>query len=537
MNKQLTTQRNQNSILVQGQKLTTKASETTGSFPLAEFENQIVSVRELQRSQLPLKEVPYLAVGGGMGSFVWVDHLRIYGVQKESIAVISTEKQPHSRYKNLCENSQIPAHERLRSDSQSCPDNIWGYPGYAMREMYRNLRHGQFRQLFEILWKISSEPTLADTYTPRSGNVFAAVEREAERIGWDDMLIRGRVRAIRKTDDGRYAVVYSKSNAGGHAIMLANYIHLAVGYPAIRLLDDLYTYRDTYDETKLVVNAYEEHEHVYKHLEVNGGTVLVRGRGIVASRIIQRIYEAKQINNSVTILHLMRTPVHTGNKYLRAGREVYEHWEYQPFNWPRDCWTGRGRKRLEKASAEERAELLNAWGGTTTADRSDWRQIIREGLNQGWYDRQFGTVVSVEPDPNSQKVITCIHDTGAVQGQIRLGADFIVDATGLISNVDGNPLLKDLLHHYQLKRNTQNRIAVTNDFEIEGMRNANGRMYASGIITLGGPHAAVDSFLGLQYAALRSVDSLVANNAPELRYLDGLRSLSQWIRWAKGAKP
>ncbi len=37
-----------------------------------------------------------------------------------------------------------------------------------------------------------------------------------------------------------------------------------------------------------VVNAYENHEQVYDHLRKHGGLVLVRGRGIVASRILQR---------------------------------------------------------------------------------------------------------------------------------------------------------------------------------------------------------------------------------------------------------
>ncbi len=46
------------------------------------------------------------------------------------------------------------------------------------------------------------------------------------------------------------------------------------------------------------------------------------------------------------------------------------------------------------------------------------------------------------------------------------------------------------------------------------MSNGPGRVYASGVMTLGGPNAAVDSFLGLQYAALRSVEDLAAQHAP-----------------------
>ena len=81
------------------------------------------------------------------------------------------------------------------------------------------------------------------------------------------------------------------------------------------------------------------------------------------------------------------------------------------------------------------------------------------------------------------------------------------------------------------------RLAVSNAFEVEGIRNNRGRLYASGVATLGGPYAAVDSFLGLQYAALASVDDLVSTGAPYLRSIDGFYSFIQWIRWAKGETP
>jgi hypothetical protein len=93
------------------------------------------------------------------------------------------------------------------------------------------------------------------------------------------------------------------------------------------------------------------------------------------------------------------------------------------------------------------------------------------------------------------------------------------------------------LEHHDLGRNPKGRLKVANDFEIIGMENGNGRMYASGAMTLGGPYAAVDSFLGLQYAAQRSVDSLTRHRAPGLRRLNGFRSISQWLRWARGVAP
>jgi hypothetical protein len=62
-------------------------------------------------------------------------------------------------------------------------------------------------------------------------------------------------------------------------------------------------------------------------------------------------------------------------------------------------------------------------------------------------------------------------------------------------------------------------------------------MYAAGAITLGGPYAAVDSFLGLQYAALCAVDSLAATKAPGMHGLNGLSSLWQWLKWVANQSP
>ena len=78
---------------------------------------------------------------------------------------------------------------------------------------------------------------------------------------------------------------------------------------------------------------------------------------------------------------------------------------------------------------------------------------------------------------------------------------------------------------------------VSNAFEIEGLRNGSGRVYAAGQVTAGGPYLAVDSFLGLQYAALRSVDDIGANRLTAMRPIGPARSAIQWLRWCAGSTP
>lgn len=513
------------------------------SFPPPAFRNaEFVSEEFLRQSggfDSKIDRVDYAAIGAGLGSYIWVDFLRIFGVRSPQIIALGTQPQPYAKYKQLCLNSQIPLHERLRSNSDSCPDNIWGWPGYALREAWQDLGRAKVGNALRYLWQVFAEPTFAETYTPRAGNVFASIDREASRIGWQQMYRYGSVRVIRKTYDGQYAIAYS-AGKGNYGYIVAKYLHLATGYPAIRFLPHLQTYREQTRDLTLVVNAYEPHDHIYQYLGIQGGTVLIQGRGIVASRIIQRVFEVRQqTGKPIKIVHLMRSPLQSGHQFGRSRRAVKHHWEFQPFNWPKACWGGELREILERADPKSRLNLLKIWGGTTTADRRDWQQLTERGLRQGWYEIQFGNVHKVEP--RGQKLLlhyTVPNPSGLTEQEV----DFIIDATGLDAEVKASPLLEDLVTHYQLPLLDNGRLAVSNDFEVTAMQSPAagsppGRMYAAGAIVLGGPYAAVDSFLGLQYAALRSVDALATARSPGLRYLNGFSSLSQWWKWAIGRSP
>src|SRR5205085_4525633 len=124
----------------------------------------------------------------------------------------------------------------------------------------------------------------------------------------------------------------------------------------------------------------------------------------------------------------------------------------------------------------------------------------------GWYQIRFGEVKSVERE--GDRLLTEIAARDPTQSEIRLDADYIIDCTGLESALEDNPLLRDLATTYALPRNPLGRLKVANDFELVGMRSGAGRIYAAGVMTLGGPLAGVDTFLGLQYAAMHSVDAL-----------------------------
>ena len=91
--------------------------------------------------------------------------------------VLSNLDYPWQTYEYLTRVSQIPRPERIRSDSASRPDNIWGFPSYALAEAR------QRADARAAAGRCSIEPMWADYYTPKAGRVFAGLEREANRIG------------------------------------------------------------------------------------------------------------------------------------------------------------------------------------------------------------------------------------------------------------------------------------------------------------------------------------------------------------------
>ncbi len=246
----------------------------------------------------------------------------------------------------------------------------------------------------------------------------------------------------------------------------------------------------------------------------------------------------------------MRAPLPpgSGSTYGRSSREVWNDVEVQPFNWPKSCWGGDLRVTIENAAPQERVRLYSQLGGTTTARRTDWDEIASAGLAHGWYVKRYGQVRSILPTGSGPSRRIELNIENAAGETENFQADYIIDCTGLIGELSASPFLSDLIQTYELKRNPRldndgsvkpsAGLSVSNSFEIPSLRSANGgKMYAAGTITQNGPYAAVDSFLGLQYAALRSVDDLSENGAPHVGRFGPVQSFAQWIRWCTGSPP
>jgi hypothetical protein len=477
---------------------------------------------------IPVVDMPFVTVGGGMGSFVTVDYLRIAGVPTDRMRVLSDIDFPWQTYEYLTRVSQIPRPERIRSDSASRPDNIWGFPSYALSEAIRGKTLAPLRQVLV-------EPMWADFYTPRAGMVFEGLERESKRISYADMLVKGQVRMVRRRQGGGYFTILTPPDAkpARRVAFRSQFVHIAVGYPGLKFLPELQTFRTENQDFYHVVSAYEDHEHVYDRLRVKPGVVLIRGGGIVSSRVLQRLMDDRaNYNLNTQIVHLFRTYVsgpHGPSPWMR--RKGGNGFAYQGFNYPKSVWGGQLKAKMRRLEGEQRAAEYKLMGGTNTPWRRRWQQQMNQGRAGGWYRVLAGTVEQMKVRDDGMVVSMVKTDRGPAE----IAADFVIDCTGLEADVAEHRVLSDLLEHSGAGRNPVGRLDVERTFELRGTSSVPGVMYASGAATLGGYFPGVDTFLGLQIAAQEITDDLARRGF--CRKIGPGRSVQQWLRWAGNRQP
>lgn len=474
---------------------------------------------------IPIVDIPMVLVGGGMGSFITADYLRICGVPTSSLRILSNIDTPWQTYEYLTRVSQVPRTERIRSDSASRADNIWGFPPYTWKETFRQKTLRHWFQTF-------TEPLFSDYWSPLAGTVFEGMEREAQRIGYWEMLVKGVVRMVRRRAGGGYFTILTPPPGASQTKRVAfrsQYVHLAIGYPGLKFLPDLQEFREKYQDYHHVVNAYEPHEHVYDYLRSRPGTVLVRGGGIVAARVIQRLIQDRDNYGLRTqILHLFRTYINgpQGDSVFMR-RPGGNGWAYQGFNYPKSVWGGQLKAQMRKLEGDERAALYKRISGTNTPKRRLWEKNMARGRQENWYHPTQGEVDNVEPTPDG-KLVTNFHGNDGVRRQAV--ADFVIDCTGLEADITEHRVLEDLLKFSGAGRNPLGRLDVERHFEVRNTASGNGVLYASGSSTLGGYFPGVDTFLGLQVAAQEICDHLAGRRF--CKKLGPFRSTTQWFKWA-----
>lgn len=491
--------------------------------------------RDDELGPLPVIDTQLLSIGGGLASFALVDVLRVSGARARDIRVVGPHQAPTDSFRQLAGCAQITEDERLRSDSAARIDNVWGFPGYASAESWS-------RRTLKPLLRVLLEPLGAEYFTPRAAAVYGGTETEAARIGWPRMTIGGQAEVVRPRDGGGYLCLV-RTPHGDHLVVRAQFVHLGLGHPALRPAADMARFRDTYGDTFTAVNAYEPHEHVYRRLAHAGGTVVVRGAGITASRVLERLLTLRASTGAdIRVVHLVRRPGtggrplrgHRRRRYQRAPSQL-SAWDYQAFNVPKGALGGQLAAQL--AALEEpgaRARMSARLAGTTTAPRRAWQEQLRRAEVGGYYRLHVGTVTSLSPTPGLGVRIQ-IADRPELAASTWIDAAALVDCTGLHRDITAHPLVADLLARDLALLNAAGRLQVDENFEVRQARNGNGRLYATGAVAFGNTVAPVDSFWGLQRGAVAVCDELARHG---LGYrLTTARSVRGWYRWTRGRRP
>ena len=218
---------------------------------------------------IPIVDIPFVTVGGGIGCFVTVDYLRIAGVPTSSRSgCCARSTTPWQTYEYLTRVSQIPRGERLRSDSASRPDNIWGFP--SLRASARRSQRNAQGPLWQSVHRADLRRLLHPEGRPGVRDDGARgqpdrLRRDAGQGPGADGAPAVRRRLLHHPDAARGR---HRPPSGSRSAPVRPHRRRLPGPEVPARPAGLP--RPSTTTTSHVVNAYEPHEHVYERLHARG---------------------------------------------------------------------------------------------------------------------------------------------------------------------------------------------------------------------------------------------------------------------------
>ena len=420
-----------------------------------------------------VEEKKFVTIGGGIGSFTWVDALRIYGVPKKDIAIISPLHTPYQQFKKYCDAIGLTSSHRLRSDSGSRPDNYWGFPGYAVSEIWEEILADKPKAVMKTIVQLIIESLYGDFYTPCAGRVYKSIDREAKRIGWSEMLYLGIATSIKKLPNTKIAVSL-KTQSGATKIIHTHAVLIALGH--------------TRKESKKgIISAYDNHSYIKEQLKKKGGKVVIIGRGATAAQLVEDYIDLAYEKGGIEVISVFRSKNVTGIDSRKLKQKNILGWRLQQFNFPRASFGG---------SLIDKTDLL--WSKASTIPRNSWIHKIRKAHQDCIY-----------------KVVGRIPD-----------ADFVIDATGFEMNTYSHPLLQKFAGRNKL-------VKLGKYFEVEALTSNESAVFLSGINALGNGYGPLDSFLGQQYVTDKTIDFLSQQNWSGIHKSSPKQLFMEWWKWIK----
>ena len=476
---------------------------------------RLVSDDQLEASRIPVTKVGFATIGGGLGSFALVNRLRIAGVPAEDIAVIGAHHSPGTTFFQRCTALGLTGDSRLRSESSARIDNLWGFPGYASQEARRTRSPRPL--LRDLLDGVGGE-----AYSPTVAAVRDGLDKEARRIGWHRMTSGTPADHLFKRVDGGYFVICREK--GKLVAIQSDHAHLALGATGARQPADVAAFREAFPTSTLLTSPYDDNAATLSRLANRGGQVVVRGAGPAAVHLLEQLAAARaRHGRDLHIWHvLLSWP--DGS----SGRDEGLGFRHQRLEFPRSAYTGTLREELRGVDEDVRLVAFAGRGAPPTPRRKAVDDVLAQAREAGWYDAVVGEVDTFA-ERNGQIDTVVLLQNGE---RMTVTADHVFDASGLESDAGEHPLVADLLAFSPVSTNRLGGLRTGTDWTVDGGDSGDGLLFATGRTARGGHYGPVDSFLGLQQAALAIADTLAAAGfgAP----LTPLRSARSWLHWIGG---
>jgi hypothetical protein len=394
-------------------------------------------------------------VGDGFGSLMVYATAAYMGFRPGTVTVFGPSATPVETYGRLANNL---CQTLLRSESEShfLPAD---WPTLAELDAWS-------RRSLSPLFRSAGRK-----YNPSLYDILAEANVVAQKLGWNDNRVAGRVGWIERVEGD--APRFSLYDEEGEAMGTARHVILTVGHGPLSFPPILAKAREHASLAGRIVHAYEPKGYV------PGGRYVVIGAGIAAVNEWINALDA-----GAKVLSLLRRPAP----------------EVQDLNTPRCMFETLGIERYQGVSVEGRFAFLHKILKGTSPARRKWTQTVERARREGRFDQVLGEIDCVGAGPAGLR----IHVARRVGPDVGwLDVSGVVAGTGFDTSAFVTPLLRRLIDFHDLPVR-DGRILLRSNCGIPGLDRPESRLCMMGIQSNSViPHG--DTIAGLKYIARRFV--------------------------------
>jgi len=185
---------------------------------------------------------------------------------------------------------------------------------------------------------------------------------------------------------------------------------------------------------------------------------------------------------------------------------------------------------LQAAPATKRRQLAKSWSAASTPPRTQWLRDLKKAVASQSYRTVYGQIARIEPEA-ARLAIQITPASKAAENPFTIQADYLIDCSGFDDQIAHHFIYTDLTATYQLPTTPAGSLQVSANFEVEALSTPIGKVIVSGSGAAGNHYGPVDSFLGHQYAAVKTIESLSLLPWTKIRQLNPVGSVRAWLQW------